>query len=65
MGAFLSAGIVFVCTVLVAALVLFAGAMADSPSQNENSGAQALGIFVTGCIITALLFGSHWVRIGW
>lgn len=64
MGAFIVAGVIFVGTILLSLLMLFAAGMSDSPSEAEN--VPVISTFVTGTIIAALIAASHWLpHIGW
>lgn len=64
MVAFILAGIVFVGTLAVSALIVFAAGMSDSPSALTN--VPVLSTFVTGTIISALIAASHWMpHLSW
>ena len=64
MLAFILAGIIFVGTLVVSALMIFAAGMSDSPSASAN--VPVLSTFITGTIIAALVAASHWLpHISW
>lgn len=63
MLAFILAGVVFVCTLAVSALMLFAAGMSDSPSAAANVPVGTT--FAIGTIIAVFIAASHWVHIGW
>ena len=64
MVAFILAGIVFVATLAVSALMVFAAGMSDSPSASAN--VPVVSTFVTGTIIAALIAASHWMpHLAW
>lgn len=63
MGAFVVAAIIFGGTVLLTLLTLFGSAMSDNTADNSRA---FIGVFVTGSIISAGIFASHWFpHIGW
>ena len=66
MGAFIVAGIVFIATVGISFIMIFAAGMSDNPSASQEVGRQALGTFLTGCVIAGIIAGTHWMpSIGW
>lgn len=62
--AFVLAGIVFVVTLLISSVLLFASGMSDSPSASAD--VPVLSTFITGTIIAILIAASHWLpHFGW
>lgn len=66
MGAFVVAGIVAVITILITLFMLFAAGMSDAGYAARDAEHQAIGVFLTGMIIAALIAATHWLpHIGW
>ena len=64
MVAFILAGIVFVGTLVLSALMLFAAGMSDNPTASAN--VPVLSTFITGAIIAVLIAASHWLpHLAW
>lgn len=63
--AFILAGLVFVVTIAISGLMLFASGMSDSPSASAEMGGQIMWVFIGGTAISALIAASHWINIGW
>lgn len=61
MGAFIVAGIVFVCTLGLSALMLFAQGMSDNPSATLP----VLPTFLVGTGIALAIAATHWLHLGW
>lgn len=65
MVAFILAGIVAVCTVLLALLAAFAGAMSDNPADNSDMS-PVVTILGIGFGLAGLLAASHFLpHISW
>lgn len=66
MGAFIIAALIFVGTLLLSALILFAAGMSDNPSASAGAGRSALGTLIGGTVLSAIILASHWMpHIGW
>jgi uncharacterized membrane protein len=64
MIAFILAGLVFVGTLVLCALMLFAAGMSDSPGAAAN--VPVTSTFITGTIIAVLIAISHWLpHLSW
>jgi hypothetical protein len=64
MLAFILAGIIFVGTLAVSALMMIGASMSDSPSASAD--VPVLSTFITGTVIAALVAASHWMlHISW
>ncbi len=64
MGAFILAGIVFVGTLLVSGLMLFAAGMSDNPSAAADVPVKST--FFIGMTCAGLIAATHWMpHIGW
>ena len=61
MGAFILAGIVFVGTLALSGLMLFASMMSDSTDNNMPITETLIG----GTIIAVLIAASHWAHMTW
>lgn len=66
MGAFIIGGIIFIGTLLICALMIFAAGMSDNPSAAQGAGSEAMSVLIGGSILSALTVASHWMpHIGW
>jgi hypothetical protein len=64
MLAFIFAGIVFVGTLVVCAIMLFAAGMSSAPSASGE--VPVVSTFITGTIIAVLIAASHWLpHLSW
>lgn len=62
MGAFIIGGVVFVATLLLALLQVYAAGMSDAPGASSGAGST----LIAGSVIAALIIASHWLpHIGW
>lgn len=59
MVAFIIAGFVFVGTVALSGLMLFAAGMSDAPSESADKS--PLWTFIIGTVLAALIAASHWL----
>lgn len=64
-AAFIIASLVFIATIALSMLALFAGAMSDNPSQNQDGWKPAVRILVSGALVSALIAGSHFLHLHW
>lgn len=56
---FIFAGLIFVCTLLLCAFMMFAWGMATAPSQYNKP--PFVAVFWFGTIVAALVAASHWI----
>lgn len=62
MGAFIVAGLIFIATILLCLLQLFAAGMASSGTHESGAGIT----FTIGVSVALLVAATHWLpRIGW
>lgn len=62
---FILGGFIIIGAIGVAALMVLAAGMSDSPSASEGAGGEALTVLIVGVIVGVLVIGSHWIHLGW